>query len=863
MSIYTGSNYGVISTLNSGSGDLSGNASFVFSYELVQNYTSATLLIDLSGQALSTINVLYSNDTSDTIIAKEAIPLLKEGNYKFNVKPSGKYLRIQIINNSANSATTLSYKLQTIYNNTSNPEENPGYVSELQSSGNSIYVASPDTVSSSADISGNYEDISEYSLITIMTNGSAATSASGTIRAIFSMDGINEDRIVSYVVQDVTANGSTSTTTSLTFNPAHTLLPISRYFKLQYVNDTVALTSLRISTIYHKNKSKALTSRVTQGLTDQYDADTARSILVGRTLGTILPQGHYQNVGIQNQSLSAFIREPTTAFGEVLQAQLTPLIQFDFSNGDPNEIFQAPYRNSVANTSYNYNNALLTISADTSGSIIEGTSSEYTKYKAGQGIDARFTTIYDPSGSQAGCSQYAGLFTPENSLTFGYFDTSGFCIRYGRNGVQQIQRIDISGTATSTAAIVLNIGGTTVTTASITNGSNALQAAALIVNAINGSAQYGLNTYGWKAYYVATDVGGTGSLARVELIRNYASSTQITFSITSAPTGYTITPSNYRSGVPTEYQYIQQNDWNINTCKDMGSLQQNYLRNGTGFILNPLVGNVYRIVFQYLGFGAITFSIENPETGFYLPVHQIKYANTSLRTSVSSPNYRIGYGVENTTKTTNTRIQGASVSAFIQGPLVLSPLYRSYPGIISGNSVTTISKANARVLFGFRVTKTKASINSSGPNTVTLNRSNLFLNSISCSLNARPNAQNTVYSANIIFQIVKNPIAFYTGDPTTTIFNPPWRLSELDSSLEVFDGTVTTSGGTGIGYTGGINVFDLALVENTAITYDLKVTSLNISADDVYIVSIYGNTSVSTGSVTYDVLSAISYQINN
>ncbi len=859
MSLYAGSNYGVISTLNSGSGNLFASATYTFNYELVQNYTSATLLIDLSGKALTTINVLYSNDTSDTIIAKEAIPLLKEGNYTFDIKPKGKYLRVQLINNSP---TITGYKLQTIYNNTSNPEENPGYVSDVQSSGNSIYVAGP--VSSSADISGNYEDISEYSLITIMTNGSAASSASGTIRAIFSMDGINEDRIVSYVVQDVTANGSTSTNTSLTFNPAHTLLPISRYFKLQYVNDTVALTSLRISTIYHKNKSKPLTSRVTQGLTDQYDADTARSILVGRTLGTILPQGHYQNVGIQNQSLSCFIREPTTAFGEVLQAQLTPIIQFDFSNGDPNEIFQKPYRNSEANTSYNYNNALLTISADTSGSVIEGTSSEYTKYKAGQGIDARFTAVFDPSGSQAGCSQYTGLFTPENSLTFGYFDTSGFCIRYGRNGVQQIQRIDISGTSTTTGNITLTIGGTSVTAPTDLSG-NAIQAAAAIVKAINSSTNYGLNTYGWKGSYTTADGGVT---ARVELIRNYTSSTQITFSITSPQLGYTFGSfsSPYRSGVSTQYQYIQQNDWNINTCKDMGSLQQNYLRNGTGFILNPLLGNVYRIVFQYLGFGAITFSIENPETGFYLPVHQIKYANTSLLPSVSSPNYRIGYGVENTTKTTRTQIQGGSISAFIQGQLVVSPLYRSYPGIISGNSLNNISKANARVLFGFRVTQSKASINSSGSNTITLNRSNLILNSISCSLNAIPSTVNTIYSANIIFQIVKNPTAFYTGNPTTTIFNPSWRLSELDSSLEVFDGTATTSTTTGIGYTGGINIFDLALVENTAITYDLKVTSINISADDIYIVSVYGNTSINgTGSptLTYDILSAISYQINN
>ncbi len=859
MALYAGSNYGVISTNNSGTGTISANSTYTFTYEQTQNYSSGTLLIDLSGAStLTTISILFSNDATGTVVSTQTIPLIKPGTNTFTFKPQGKYCKITLTNNSA--STSVTFTLQTIWNNAGGPIDNYGHISQVTSAGNSIYSST--TVSAAADISGSFEDISEYSLITIMANGSSASApASGTLYGIFSMDGVNEDRIVTYSIEDITANGSTSSTTSLTFNPAHTLLPIARYFKLRYVNGSQALTSLRISTVYHINKSKPLTSRATQNITDQFDADTNRSILVGRTLGTTLAQGHYQNVGIQNQSVSTFIREPTTAFGELLSAQLTPLIQYDFSNGDPNEVFATPYRNSITNTSYNYNNALLTLSADASGSIIEGTSSEYTKYKAGQGVDARFTSIFDPSGGQAGCSQYAGLFTPENSLTFGYFDTSGFCIRYGKNGVQQIEHIDISGTATSTATIVLDVGGTTVTTATINSGSStALTAAAFITNAINEETQYGLNTYGWKASYVATDAGGTGSTARVELIRNYASSSNITFTVSSAPTGYIITPSVYRSGTATTYQYIQQSDWNINTCKDMGSLQQNYLRNSTGFILNPLLGNVYKIVFQYLGFGAITFAIENPETGVFLPVHQIKYANSALTPSVSCPNYRIGYGVENTTKTTSTRIQGPSVAAFIQGQLVVSPLYRSYPNIITGNT-TSLTKANARVIFGFRVTKSKQSANSNGSSVITINRSNLFLNSISCSLNATPSNQNNAYSANIVFQIVKNPTDFYTGNPTTSPFYPPWRLSETNSSLDVFDGTATTSTITGIGYTGGINIFDIPLVENTAITYDLKQTAVNISADDTYVVSMYGNISANTAS--FDALATISYQINN
>jgi hypothetical protein len=846
--IYTGSNYGIISTLNSGSGTINALTSNTYTFELCKNYTSGSILIDLSGNALTDITIEYSNDNIGTIVSTDTRPLIKSGTYTFDFKPQGQYFRIRLTNTS--TTIPINFTLQTRLNNSNDPLPEEGVLSP----NNSILRTSLDP---SSTVSGEYEDVTQYSLITLLANGSSVTPpASCTIECIFSMDGINEDRIVSYNIQDLTANGSSSSTTSLTFNPAHTLLPIARYFKVRLTNGPVALTSLRLSIVYHTQKSKPLTSRVTQGLSDQFDADTARSILVGRTLGTILPQGTYQNIGVQNQSLSTFIREPTTAFGEVLTANLTPIIQFDFSNGTPTDVMAPIYRNSLTTSSYNYANSSLTLTADASNSIIQAFSSEYTKYKAGQGIDARFTNIFNSSQAVQGSSQYAGLFTPENSLTFGYFDASGFCIRYGKNGIQQIVRMSISGSATSTSTIQINMGGTTITTATITSGSNALVAAYAITNVINNAI--GLNIYDWKVSYYTVDGGTT---ATVELVRSYADS-NITISVTTPQIGYTLTSTNYRSGSPTQYTYIQQNDWNINTCKDMGSLQQNYLRNATGFILNPNYGNVYRIVFQYLGFGAITFYIENPETGVFLPVHQIKYANSNTTTSVSSPNYKLGYGVENTTNNSSVSIKGFSASAFVQGIYLVTPLYRSYPNVIAGNTyIGTISKANARVIFGFRVTKSKQSTNSTGPNTITLNRSNLFLNSMSCSLNVLPPNQNTQVSASVIYQIVKNPTSFYIGNPTTTPYIPPWRISEQDSTLEVFDGKQILSDSSGICYTGGVNVFDIPLVENTATTYDLRQTLINISPDDVFIVSAYGT--AAGNSSKYDLLATISYQVNN
>ena len=168
------------------------------------------------------------------------------------------------------------------------------------------------------------------------------------------------------------------------------------------------------------------------------------------------------------------------------------------------------------------------------------------------------------------------------------------------------------------------------------------------------------------------------------------------------------------------------------------------------------------------------------------------------------------------------------------------------------------------MIFGFRILDTKLSLNSTptpGTSTYTINRSNLFLNSLSVALNIAVTNTNVTTSANIVFQIVKNPTSFYLGNPPTTIYSPDWTVYERDSTIQVFNGTARTSTTTGIGYTGGVNVIDVPLVENTATTINLQPLLINVSTDDIYIVSYYGNTTANVS--TFDVMASISYQINN
>ena len=63
------------------------------------------------------------------------------------------------------------------------------------------------------------------------------------------------------------------------------------------------------------------------------------------------------------------------------------------------------------------------------------------------------------------------------------------------------------------------------------------------------------------------------------------------------------------------------------------------------------------------------------------------------------------------------------------------------------------------------------------------------------------------------------------------------------------------------GGTGGVNVFDLPLVENASNVVNLQPLLINVSTDDIYIVTYNGNTNTTVTS--FDVMASNSYQINN
>jgi len=107
--------------------------------------------------------------------------------------------------------------------------------------------------------------------------------------------------------------------------------------------------------------------------------------------------------------------------------------------------------------------------------------------------------------------------------------------------------------------------------------------------------------------------------------------------------------------------WIAQADWNVDPMTGSGP---------SGQTLVPTNGNVYRIQYQWLGFGMIKLYIENTNTGSFQLVHQIKYANTSAVTTLLNPSLPLMFEAKNTTNTSNVVVKVPSMAAFVEGKLV-------------------------------------------------------------------------------------------------------------------------------------------------------------------------------------------------
>ena len=257
--------------------------------------------------------------------------------------------------------------------------------------------------------------------------------------------------------------------------------------------------------------------------------------------------------------------------------------------------------------------------------------------------------------------------------------------------------------------------------------------------------------------------------------------------------------------------WVAQASWNGDKADGTGA---------SAFNLNKTYGNVYMIKYPYLGYGDIMFFIEDSNTGRFILVHTIKYANTTATTQLSNPNLYFFARSLNAGSTTNCIVYVGSVGVFLSGERA----FVTNPKWATDNNKTGVT-AETVILSVKNATRYNG----------VLNRSLVRLNSMSVGTDAAA-GKVTVIRLRIGATVGGSP-SFATINGTTA-----------DSGVTITSGnSVASVDVAGTTYTGGNLVFNLALATPGNSIIDLVPYDLYIAPGEILSVGGYATATATIG----------------
>jgi len=196
---------------------------------------------------------------------------------------------------------------------------------------------------------------------------------------------------------------------------------------------------------------------------------------------------------------------------------------------------------------------------------------------------------------------------------------------------------------------------------SSTSGSGAVTHSGQFANVSSGAATSSSGTL--ESVRVLEYNPGTGAIAKFTCIYDdgVAGNTQIAGIGSSTDGlffGYNGTSFGILHRAGSVDTWIPQEQWNGNRM--LGD--ERYIQT-----LDPQKGNVFQIKYQWLGFGAIQFAIENQVTGILEVVHTIRYANANTDVSLNNPSFPFLAVSSNTTNDSAVIMKIASIGLYIEG----------------------------------------------------------------------------------------------------------------------------------------------------------------------------------------------------
>lgn len=256
--------------------------------------------------------------------------------------------------------------------------------------------------------------------------------------------------------------------------------------------------------------------------------------------------------------------------------------------------------------------------------------------------------------------------------------------------------------------------------------------------------------------------------------------------------------------------WVAQTAWNGDKCDGAGA---------SGFNWDKTKGVPLQINYPYLGYGNITFWVQNPLTSRWILCHTIRYANSSATTQVRVPDLYVRYEATNTGNTTNLVLYAGSSAIFMCGDYML----HGKPKWAADSYKTAITTET--VLLSIRCATTYNTVANSGL---------VRINSVSFSSTA--NNGVAILRFKIGATVGGSPsfaaINGTTGDNGVTI--------TTGSSLASIDTAGTT-------VTGGTYIFNMTIGSPGSDTIDVQDLSIFVAPGETLTISGFSTSSTTMG----------------
>jgi hypothetical protein len=634
---YIPSIYGTVSTLNSIVGEIDGGIT-IDAGDLIEGDCEDvskfnTILINCistsNGGVADTLTLYFSIDNI-TWNTAHVISIIKGTNFIKKFPILAKYFKLSYQNESDSSVLS-GFKLQTIYEMGSNSIIMKEYKEDFTLNFKNDYVL--------CGVYNKYKKIN----VNIISVGS-----SNVCNIEKSLDNGLTWATLNYVgdSETNTINTNGNYILSLGEEITHIRLRLSTY------NEQL------IGTLSSYNNDTTL---IMEPNINSFDKQTpvlnTRSLLYGQpTYGSLKP------VSISQEGhLGVSIEGPRLPFGSIHTEQLYPIFQNDAIYG-LNTALVNTY--STSDNMYGASDGLFYVNTTATANMYSSIESrKRLKYRSGQGLVGRFTALYNTPASD--CNQMIGYGHSEDGIFIGYKDTD-FGILYRDHGACEIRTLTLTEVtnASDNVSILLNGANFTIPFQNLGGDTSLINSMAYTISKFNFNE--------WNTSILEPLVFNTARIAFIN--KKAGSKNDGLYSYNSGMVGTSAgTFAQTRAGdTPTE-TFIPQDDWN--GAQLLGN-------DNTGFVLDPLKGNVFQFNIKYLGFGSITIFAElyNNKTtdSKFVPIHTLKFANTRTITSFGNPSLPFRMFVENTTNTTDIVLKSGSFAGFIEGQKIYTGYHATY-----------------------------------------------------------------------------------------------------------------------------------------------------------------------------------------